>query len=85
MDKKHLSELDPELFTYELYESNYWSRLGLGVWDNALELEIRKHAIGWCPSERLTVRPRKDSIAVMCEDEDGEKFWFHYSKSIIEK
>lgn len=79
-----MEELNPELFTYELYESNYWSRLGVGVWYNDLDVEVKNHMVGWCPSERLSVRPRKDDVAVMCEDDDGEKFWFHYSKCIIE-
>ena len=79
-----MTELNPEIFTYELYESNYWSRLNMGVFDNSLENEIKKHIVGWCPSERLSVRPRKNCIAIMCEDEDGEKFWFHYSKDIID-
>ena len=78
-----MTELNPELFTYELYESNYWSRLNMGVFDNSIEIEIKKHIVGCCPSARLSVRPRDNEIAIMCEDEDGEKFWFHYSKDII--
>ena len=78
-----MNELNPELFTYELYESNFWSRLNMRVCDY-LDDEIKKHMIGWCPAERLSFRPRKGDIAVMCEDENSEKFWFHYSKTLLD-
>lgn len=40
---------------------------------------LRKHAIGYCPGERLRCRPKKDEVALMVH-KDGIDFWFHLRK-----
>lgn len=79
-----ISELDPELFTWDLHEIDFGDRLGLyhnhypDTFENDNYLRaVKKMAIGWCDPSRLSVRPRKEGIALMCEDENGERFWFH--------
>lgn len=79
-----IPEIDPELFTYERYEMNFGDRLGLlhsmfpDIFQKNEYLEkVKRCAVGWCDPSRLAVRPRNDGIALMCEDENGEKFWFH--------
>ena len=56
-----IPEIDPELFTYELYEMNFGDRLGLY---NHLYPEVFEFA-------------KTVGVALMCEDENGERFWFH--------
>lgn len=85
-DKKIL-ELDPELFTYDTYdtyEMNFGDRLGLyhHMYAEVFEFEnfikvLKPRVIGWCDPSRLAVRPKSEGIALMCEDDYGEKFWFH--------
>ena len=84
MNAEEIPEIDPELFTYELYEVNFGDRLGLyhSVYPDIFEFEnfikaLRPRIIGWCDPSRLAVRPKTEGIALMCEDENGEKFWFH--------
>ena len=78
-----MKELNPELFTYELWESSYWTRLGFSYDADAFQVarKASECAVGYCDASRLQVRPREGMIAVMCEDSDGEKFWFHDRKS----
>lgn len=80
-----MNNIDPELFIYELYESNYIDRLGLSydVNPSILNKKILECAIGYCDASRLYVRPRSDMIAVMCEDENHEKFWFHHFNDLL--
>jgi len=35
------------------------------------------NVLGWCDGGKLTVRPRPGMLAVMFEDESGERFWCH--------
>ena len=78
-----LEELNPELFNWETYDCDFGHRLDC-YWNTYPEIyqfdqfiiQLKKYAIGWCDSSRLSVRPKSDGIAVMCEDDDG-KFWFH--------
>ena len=79
-----IPEIDPELFTYELYEMNFGDRLGLyhRMYPEVFEFEnfvkvLAPRAVGWCDPSRLAVRPKAEGVALMCEGEDGEKFWFH--------
>jgi hypothetical protein len=81
---KEIPEINPELFTYELYEANFGDRLGLyyHMYPEVFEFEnfikaLRPRVVGWCDPSRLYVRPKTEGVALMCEDEDGEKFWFH--------
>lgn len=43
-----------------------------------------ERAVGYCDANRLLVRPKDRMIAIMCEDDDGEKFWFHHYKLAFE-
>lgn len=79
-----IPEIDPELFTYELYEMNFGDRLGLyhHMYPEVFEFEnfikiLRPRVVGWCDPSRLAVRPKNEGVALMCEDEGGERFWFH--------
>lgn len=81
-----IQKISAEKFTYELYEPNFWQRLGFEFStddDIVLKKAIEK-AVGYCESERLAVRPKSRMIAVMCEDDDGEKFWFHHYRIALE-
>ena len=79
-----IPEIDPELFTYELYEMNFGDRLGLyhRMYPEVFEFEnfvkvLAPKVVGWCDPSRLAVRPKTEGVALMCEDGDGERFWFH--------
>lgn len=79
-----IPEIDPELFTYELYEMNFGDRLGLyhRMYPEVFEFEnfikvLMPRVVGWCDPSRLAVRPKAEGVALMCEDENGERFWFH--------
>lgn len=81
-------ELSSSEFTWEKYESNYGARLDLDYSssiDNTMRREIRKRCVGWCDGSKLSIRPKSDMVAVMLEDDDFEKFWFHYPKFVFEK
>ena len=71
-----LEELSPELFIYELYDS------GGPLLDHN---EVEQMAIGYCDASRLQVRPRNNLMALMCEDPDGNKFWFHATQREIDR
>ena len=75
----NIEEISPERFNYQNYEPNYWSRLGFCFSCGSLDVvkKAKECAIGWCDASRLSFRPRPGCIAVMCEDEDYEPFWFH--------
>ena len=75
-NKMKLEELSPELFIYELYDSS-----GPLLDHN----EIEQMAIGYCDASRLQVRPRSNLMALMCEDQTGEKFWFHVEPREIDR
>ena len=76
------TELNPELFTYELYDSGWRYRFDVS-WSERVTPKIAEKYVGWCDASRLLVRPRRDEYAVMCEDEDG-KFWFHVPPGALE-
>ena len=83
---KPIPKVSAELFTYELYEPNFWQRLGFefSTSDDIVIAEAIKRAVGYCNSERLAVRPKSRMIALLCEDADGEKFWFHHYRLAFE-
>lgn len=79
----NLEKLNSESFTYENYESNWWSALDMDYM-MALDVKsvlnaVKKYAVGYCDACRLKLRPKTDSYAVMFE-KDGERFWFHLQK-----
>lgn len=81
-----IEELDSSAFTYDNYETNYWSRLNLtwDVLDEPFLKALKTHAIGYCRANYLPFRPRF-GYAIMCEDEDFEKFWFHISEDLFNR
>ena len=81
-----IKEISAERFTYELYEPNFWQRLGFefSTDDDIVLKKATKRAVGYCESERLEVRPKSRMVALMCEDDDGEKFWFHHYRISLE-
>ena len=72
--------ISAERFSYELYEPNFWQRLGFEFItdDDIVIAKAIERAVGYCDANRLLVRPKDRMIAIMCEDDDGEKFWFHH-------
>lgn len=84
----HIDEINPERFTWDCYEVDYGGRLGLdyrqSVDMKTMEREIKKRAIGYCDGSRLYVRPKSDMYGLMLEDDEGEKFWFHYPKTCLD-
>lgn len=72
-----LAELDPELFSWELYNMN-------GVWelDDAFYVAA---SFGYCDALRLAVRPRTGQYALMVEWPNGEKCWFHICGKMLEQ
>ncbi len=71
-----LEEIDPELFLWELYNAN-----GLYELDDALCTDA---TFGYCDASRLRVRPRSGGYALMVEWRNGEKYWCHVDKRILE-
>ena len=86
--KIHIDEISPSEFTYERYEYDYGGRLDLdfrsSIDDKMMAREIKKRCIGWCDGGKLRIRPKSDMVAIMLEDDDFEKFWFHYPKVAFE-
>lgn len=70
-----LEELDPELFTWELYNMG-----GLFELDDALYVAT---AFGYCDASRLPVRPRRDLYALMVEWPNGAKYWCHIDEKLL--
>lgn len=84
-----ITELDPELFTWDIWENDYGARLDLD-YGSSLDLgvmrrEIAKRLVGYCDGGRLRVRPKSDMYGIMLEDDDHEKFWFHYPKDCFDE
>ena len=89
MEKKlDIEELSPIDFTWERYESNYGARLNLdfrsSIDNKVMAREISRRCIGWCDGGKLTIRPKSDMVAIMLEDDEFEKFWFHYPKTAFD-
>ena len=71
-----IQELDPELFTWELYDSG-------GPYELSDALHVA-NSFGYCDASRLTVRPRPGDFALMIEWPNGEKCWFHVPPKLLE-
>lgn len=88
----NLEELNSALFTYESHVRDFGSYLDLSyhtfsrvpeIRDTELHQALRKYAIGYCPGERLSYKPDKAFVGIMCE-KDGEKFWFHIMQETLD-
>ena len=86
INKPHkIERLDSSLFEFSNWHSGHPLEL-LGYpnehlrYDNITEGEIKsaikKYAIGYCEGHSLKVRPKTDSVAIMCQKDDST-FWFH--------
>lgn len=79
----NLEKLNPACFIYENWESNWWNLLDIEYADTVnikiVMNAVEKYAIGYCESDKVELRPKEDSYAVMFE-KDGERFWFHVQK-----
>ena len=89
MEKKlDIAELSPIDFTWERYESDYGGRLDLDFRSSTdakiMAREIKKRCSCWCDGSKLHIRPKSDMVAIMLEDDEFEKFWFHYPKTCFE-
>lgn len=86
--KLHIEELPSTYFTWERYEYDYGGRLDLdfrsSIDDKVMAREIKKRCVGWCDGSKLRIRPKSDMVAIMLEDDEFEKFWFHYPKVAFE-
>ena len=57
------------------------------IWDwQASKLRDGFTFIGWCPAKNIRIRPKKDSVVVMVEeDETGDRIWLHFPDHMIER
>ena len=68
-NKTHLKRIASVLFTYELHEMN--------------NSRYESHTpLGYCEGMSLQVLPKQNTVAVMYEDEDFEKYWIHLPKGL---
>ena len=84
-----IPEVSAERFNIRNWECNVWDRFDV-LFSQTLNKEIMARkvadaAIGWCESNRLSVRPRKEEywVAILCEDEEGV-FWYHEQREVLE-
>lgn len=84
-----IPKVSAERFTIVNWECNVWSRFDV-LFSETLDKKIMSRkiaeaAIGWCESNRLSVRPRREPywVAVLCEDKDGV-FWFHERREVLD-
>lgn len=73
---EQLKELDPELFTWELYNADM-----LREFNNTI---MAVHDFGYCDASRLYIRPRSGLYALMITWENGDKEWAHVDRDTIE-
>jgi sulfatase maturation enzyme AslB (radical SAM superfamily) len=72
-------------FTYDIWSSGSIYDLGIvsryaSIVTDLARQKLKEHVIGWCYAENLSVRPKDNHVAVMCE-KDNEPFWFHLSSN----
>lgn len=83
MDKKIIPRGNSAAFTLELYD------VALSIVtrypDRTIDDAIDEYCIGWCDSGRTAIPDNGKAIALMFEDEDGNKTWFHYYRHMIER
>lgn len=83
-----MEELNPELFTWDNYENDYGGRLNLNFRESTelrtMEREIKRRGVGYCQGSRLSILQKPDMYGLMLEDDDGEKFWFHYPRTCLD-
>ena len=79
MSENIIEQLKPYHFTFECWRSG--SLLDLGIKTRTWSIEqnrhtIKRYAIGFLNGEKLWIRPKKDTVAVMFFYK-GEHFWTH--------
>ena len=74
-----LQELSPEVFTFDKWGAGSLATFGIETRTWSIEQNrrtIRNNAIGYLVGNKLYVRPKKDTVAVMFFF-NGEEFWTH--------
>lgn len=76
-----LEELDSTLFDWSTWKAQNPDIFGIPwrfeiITSNYGKNILRKHAIGWCYSDKTICRPKINHIAIMFEKDDI-KFWTH--------
>ena len=71
-----LEELDPELFSLELYNP-------YGMYELSDALYVAA-SIGYCDASRILVRPKEGEVAIMIEWENGTKYWCHATRETLD-
>ena len=84
IDGQPIEMMSPDEFRWDRWESDYGYRLNLdygeSIDNKRMRAVIASRCIGWCDGSRLSFRPKSDMVALMLEDDEFEKFWFHYPK-----
>lgn len=93
-----MKKLNPDKFTFDLYEPSYaildldYYLIPFGIDPTYLKSceerfiqALKERAIGYCESSSLLVRPRVEGYAVLCENEDGDRAWFHIDEKTFKK
>lgn len=81
-DMFDIEELPPYNFTWEYWRAGSLSEFGIQTRTWSIEQNrhtIRKYAIGYIKGEKLWVRPKENTVAVMFFFND-EHFWTHLTK-----
>ncbi len=74
-----MEELAPYNFTFELWRAGSLSDFGIETRSYSIEQNkrtIREYAIGWIKGEKLWIRPKTNTIAIMFFF-DNKHFWTH--------
>jgi len=75
----NIEELGPYYFTWEYWRAGTLNDFGIQTRTNSIEQNkniIRTYAIGYLNGEKLWLRPKKNTVAVMFWFK-GEHFWTH--------
>lgn len=82
-----IEKLPPFYFTFETWRAGSMTEFGVQHrYYSIIENKniILKYAIGYCPGEKLWIRPKNDEIAIMFFYNDNH-FWCHFRKNEFEE
>ena len=80
MDKKVIPRYNSAAFTHELHDRGW----NLADKSGSSIAAIRLYGIGWCYTSDTAAPNGGGEIAIMFEDVDGEKSWFHCNDELLE-
>lgn len=72
----HQLSKEQELPSYRFNWENAGIRLGISVFDME---KPEWHYVGWCYSEKVSIRPQIGYVVVMFHHDELGYCWFHYS------